>query len=273
MAEFESAHRHPLVSAGKTKTDAQRPDVSHALPDRRGLARQMLDLATATKDEATAVDAWSGPSGIASRAPRETKRSRGCRALPPQRRDRRDGVRSPPRFSRRGSAQARLQTRTQTRRFVDAQVWPVPGWRPAAPTTSSNWGADSPRTGRNRPMREISFFGRGRPDRPHWPRRLSTGYNEHSATFRDTRRARYHRQSRCARRKPRTYGGPDSRAIAESHPQPEVRWQAECGLAIRQMEIVSLVADLRSVAAEPPGSKSAPEPHSRRRASTAERPG
>ena len=105
-------------------------------------------------------------------------------------------------------------------------------------------------------MREISFFGRGRPDRPHWPRRLSTGCNERLRDFSgilaepdiiDSLGVLAGNLGPTA--------GQILERIAESHPQPEVRWQAECGLAIRQMEIVSLVADLRSVAAEPPGSK------------------
>ena len=45
------------------------------------------------------------------------------------------------------------------------------------------------------------------------------------------------------------------RRIAEAHPESATRWEAECGLALQQMEIASLVADLRSVAALPPGSK------------------
>ncbi len=45
------------------------------------------------------------------------------------------------------------------------------------------------------------------------------------------------------------------RRIAETHPQSAIRWEAECGLALQQMEIASLVADLRSVAALPPESK------------------
>jgi hypothetical protein len=45
------------------------------------------------------------------------------------------------------------------------------------------------------------------------------------------------------------------RRIAETHPQSATRWEAECARALQQMEIASLVADLRSVAALPPGSK------------------
>ena len=45
------------------------------------------------------------------------------------------------------------------------------------------------------------------------------------------------------------------RRIAETHPQSATRWEAECGLALQQMEIASLVADLRSLAALPPESK------------------
>jgi len=45
------------------------------------------------------------------------------------------------------------------------------------------------------------------------------------------------------------------RRIAEMHPQSETRWEADCGLALQQMQIASLVADLRSVASVPPGSK------------------
>ncbi len=45
------------------------------------------------------------------------------------------------------------------------------------------------------------------------------------------------------------------RRIAETHPQAETRWEAECALALEQTEIASLVADLRSLAALPPDSK------------------
>lgn len=45
------------------------------------------------------------------------------------------------------------------------------------------------------------------------------------------------------------------RRIAGTHPQPDIRWEAECASVLQQMQIASLVADLRSVAAEPPGSK------------------
>jgi hypothetical protein len=43
--------------------------------------------------------------------------------------------------------------------------------------------------------------------------------------------------------------------IIEMHPQSETRWEAECGRALQQTAIASLVADLRSVAALPPESK------------------
>jgi hypothetical protein len=43
--------------------------------------------------------------------------------------------------------------------------------------------------------------------------------------------------------------------IAETHPHSAIRFEAECDLAIQKMEIASLVADLRSVAALPPESK------------------
>jgi hypothetical protein len=45
------------------------------------------------------------------------------------------------------------------------------------------------------------------------------------------------------------------KCIAETHPQSATRWEAECGLARQQMEIASLVADLRAVASLPPESK------------------
>jgi hypothetical protein len=45
------------------------------------------------------------------------------------------------------------------------------------------------------------------------------------------------------------------RSIAGVHPRAPIRWEADCGLAIQQMEAVRLVADLRSVAALPPESK------------------
>ena len=45
------------------------------------------------------------------------------------------------------------------------------------------------------------------------------------------------------------------RRIAESHPQATTRLEAECGLALQQMEIASLVAGLRSVAGLPPEAK------------------
>ena len=38
------------------------------------------------------------------------------------------------------------------------------------------------------------------------------------------------------------------RRLAETHPQPETRYDAECGLVLQQMEIAAPIADLRSVA-------------------------
>ena len=58
--------------------------------------------------------------------------------------------------------------------------------------------------------------------------------------------------------------------IAETHPQSATRWEAECGLALQQMEILSLVADLRSVAALPPESKQCAGPQLALPASSAE---
>jgi len=45
------------------------------------------------------------------------------------------------------------------------------------------------------------------------------------------------------------------RRIADAHPQMETRLEAECALALQQMATVSLVAELQSVAAQPPDSK------------------
>jgi hypothetical protein len=42
--------------------------------------------------------------------------------------------------------------------------------------------------------------------------------------------------------------------VAEAHPRSEIRMEADCGLAIEQMELAKLVADIRSVAALPPDS-------------------
>jgi hypothetical protein len=45
------------------------------------------------------------------------------------------------------------------------------------------------------------------------------------------------------------------RHVADSHPRQETRWEAECALVYQQMMLASLVADIRSVAVLPPGSK------------------
>jgi hypothetical protein len=257
LGEFESAQRSALDSARKARTAAERQAADRTMPDRRTYAQRFLESVSATIDEAAAVDAlvWvvrhgiRTPEGdeavqkIADRYLRSDRIATLCHAL---------GGRGP-------------QGESLLKRIVDQN--PSPGIRGRAclalafaaslqlrqvTRTQENLSANRPELAEARQhvlqIRKAESAALAS-EIEHWLRQvidkfpgvlLEQDIMESCAFLSENLGPAAGRILKC---------------IAETHSQSATRWEAECGLAVQQMEVMSLVADLRSVAALPPESK------------------
>ena len=254
-AEFETTQRSALDLAAKAKTEAERKAAARAMPDRRRYAQRFLELAGERIDEAAAADAlvWIVRKGfrtpealtavekIADHHVRSDRIAGICRAL---------------------GAQGPQGERLLERIFEEN---PNPGIRGRACL-----GLAFARSLRLR--QETRTLEKLPPDRPE-----SAEARLHALELRKVRAAVLATEIEHWLRQvldefpgilleqdiidvlPTGNLGPTAseilRRIAETHPDSATRWEAECGLAGQQMEIASLVAELRSVAALPPDSK------------------
>jgi hypothetical protein len=258
-AEFESAQRSAFDIAGKAKTDAEREAANRAMPDRRKYARRFLDLVRDMDDEAATVDAlvWvvrhgsRSPEGdeavqkIAARYLRSNRIAPVCHTL---------GVRGPegeallkrivaenPNAGVRGQACLALAFARSLQLREESRSLPA--------------GVEAKEL--NQHKQELVLHLQKRKSNTtalaaeieQWLRQVLDEFPgvllERNIT--DSLGTLSGNLGPAA--------GQTLRRIAETHPQAETRWEAECGLALQQMAIASLVADLRSVAAVPPGSK------------------
>jgi hypothetical protein len=257
LGEFESAQRSALDSARKSRTAAERQAADRAMPDRRTYAQRFLELVSATIDEAAAVDAlvWvirhglRTPEGdeavqkIADRNLQSDRIATLCHAL---------GGRGP-------------QGESLLKRIFDQN--PSPGIRgracPALAFAGSLQLRQVTRTQENLPANRPELAEA----RQHVLQIRKAESAALASEIEDWLRQVIDKfpgvlleqdiMESCAFLSENL--GPAAgrilKCIAETHPQPAARWEAECGLAVQQMEVMSLVADLRSVAALPPESK------------------
>jgi len=256
-AEFESAQRSGSEIERKSKTEAERTAAHRAMPDRRKFAQRFLDLVSRTNDEATAVDAlvWVVRNG--SRTPEGDEAVQKladhyilsdriapiCHAL---------GARGP-------------EGERLLKRVFEGN--PNPGIRGRACLALA--------FARSLQLREANRTqGNLPPNRPELVEAKELVLQNGKSSFTALASEIEHWLRRVLDEFPGVLleqditdnlglltenlgptAGQILRRIAETHPQSETRWDAECGLAIQEMKIASLVADLRSVAAVPPGSK------------------
>jgi hypothetical protein len=257
VAEFESAQKTALETARTATTAEERKQADRAMRDRRKYAQRFLKLSAETNDEATAVDAlaWAVrigariPEGdeavkrIADRYVRSDRLAAMCHSL---------AARGP-------AGEALLQ------RIFDEN--PSPGIRgrtclALALARSLRLRQETRSQGSLPPIRpeqtdaREAFLSQTKSrssalavEIEYWLKRALDDFSgvlvEQDIT--DNLGLLAENLGPTA--------GQILRRIAETHPQPDVRWDAECALAIQQMQIASLVAELRFVAAEPPGSK------------------
>jgi hypothetical protein len=255
--EFESARRSAFDIAQNAKTAAERKAADRAMPDRRKYGHRFLDLVTKSNDEAATVDAlvWvvrhglRTPEGdeavqkIADRYLQSDRIATLCHAL---------GGRGP-------------QGESLLKRIFDQN--PSPGIRGRAclalafagslqlrqvTRTQENLPANRPELAEAR--QQVLQIRKAESaelasEIEHWLRQgidkfpgvlLEQDIMENCAFLSENLGPAAGRILKC---------------IAEAHPQSATRWEAECGLAVQQMEVMSLVADLQSVAALPPESR------------------
>jgi hypothetical protein len=256
-AEFESAQRSAFDLAHKAKTEAERKEADRATPDRRKYAQRILDLVSESIDEATAVDAlaWVVRNGIrtpegdravqkiADHYVRSDRIAAVCHSL---------GARGPagesllkrifeenPNPGIRGRACLALAfaRSLQLRKEIRTQG-SLPQNRPAGVEAREL-------VVQERRSKTIALAA----EIEHWLRRV---LDEFPGVLLDqdiTDNFGFGAENLGPA------AGQIMRRIAETHPRSATRFEAECGRALQQMEIASLVADLRSVAALPPESK------------------
>jgi hypothetical protein len=261
-AEFESARRSAFDLEREAKTEAEREAANRAMPDRRKYARRMLDLVSKTSDEATAVDAsvWVVRNGFV-----------------------RNGVRTP-----EGDEAVLKIADHYLRSDRIAPVCHTLGARgPEGESLLKRIFEENPNPGirgraclalafaRSRQLREESRTQENLPpNRPEWVAAKELVLQKRKFKFTAMAAEIEHWLRQVLDEFPGVlleqditdnFGlltenlGPTAGQIllriAETHPQSETRWDAECGLASQQMRIASLVAELRSVADVSPGSK------------------
>jgi hypothetical protein len=256
-AGFESAQRSAFELADKAKTEAERKEADEAMPDRRRYARRFLDLAGRTNDEATIVDAlvWvvrhgsRTPEGdeavhqIANHHLRSDRIAAVCHSLGARGlvgdnllkrildENQNPGIRGRAclalAFAR--SLQVRNEIRTQES---------LPQNRPGGVEAKEL-------VVQKRKSKTIALAA----EIEHWLRLV---LEEFPGVLRDPD---IMDNFGFGAENLGPAAGQIMRRIAETHPQSATRFEAECGLALQQMEIASLVADLRSVASLPPESK------------------
>jgi hypothetical protein len=256
-AEFESAQRFAIALANKAKTEAERKKADGAMPDRRKYAQRFLDLASRTNDEASVVDAlvWvvrhaSGtPEGddavhqIANLHLRSDRIASVCHSLGAQGMVRESLLKrifdeNPNRGIRgRASLALAFARSLQLRKEI---------------RTAGNLPKNRPDRVESRQLvvqkqksRTIALAA----EIEHWLRLV---LDEFPGVVLDQD---IMENFGFGAENLGPAAGQMMRRIAETHPQPATRSDAECGLALQQMEIASLVADLRPVAALPPESK------------------
>ncbi len=256
-AEFESAQRSAFDLARKAKTEAERKEADRAMPDRRKYAQRFLLLASETIDEANAVDAllWVVRNGnrtpegdqavrkIADHYVRSDRIAAVCHSL---------GARGP-------------VGECLLRRISEEN--PSPGIRGRACLALA--------FARNlRLQQEVRAQGSLPQTRPDAHEARETAVQERKSKTTPLAAEIEHWLGRVLEEFPQVLldediasdvafltqnlgpaAGEIMRRIAESHPQATTRLEAECGLALQQMEIASLVAGLRSVAGLPPEAK------------------
>jgi hypothetical protein len=256
-AEFESAQRSAFDLANKAKTEAERKEADRAMPDRRKYAQRFLALATESIDEATAVDAlvWLVRNGIrtpegdhavqkiADHYVRSDRIAAVCHSL---------GARGP-------------VGESLLKRIFEEN--PNPGIRGRVCLALAFARSLQLR----KEIRTQGSLSQNRPDGvearelvvqklksktialaaeiEHWLRLV---LDEFPGVLLDQDITD---NFGFAAENLGPAAGQVMKRIAETHPQSATRFEAECGLALEQMEIASLVADLRSVAALPPESK------------------
>jgi hypothetical protein len=257
LGEFESAQRSALDSARKARTAAERQAADRAMPDRRTYAQRFLELVSATIDEAAAVDAlvWvvrhglRTPEGdeavqkIADRYLRSDRIATLCHAL---------GGRGP-------------QGESLLKRIFDQN--PSPGIRGRACLALALAGSLQ--------LRQVTRTQENLPaNRPELAEARQQLLQARKAKTTALTAEIEHRLREVLVAFPGVLldeditdsfaflsenlgpsAGQIFQRIIETHPQSETRWEAECGRALQQTAIASLVADLRSVAALPPESK------------------
>jgi hypothetical protein len=255
--EFESAQRSAFDMAQNAKTSAERKAADRAMPDRRKYGQRFLDLVRKSNDEAATVDAlvWvvrhgfrtpegdEAVQGIADRYVRSDRIAPVCHAL---------GARGP-------------EGERLLKRIFDES--PNPGIRGRAclalAFAQSLQLRQETRTKENLPANRPELAG---------PRQQMLQTRQDKTTALATEIEHRFRQVLDAfpgvlldeditdsfaflSENLGPAAGQIFQRIIETHPQSETRWEAECGRALQQMKIASLVADLRSVAALPPESK------------------
>jgi negative regulator of replication initiation len=257
LVEFESAQRSAFDLARKAKTEAERKEADRAMPDRRKFAQRFLLLASETTDEANAVDAlvWVVRNGIrtpegdqavqriADQYVRSDRIAAVCRPL---------GARGPvgesllrriseenpsPRVRGRACLALAFARNLRLQQEVRAQG-SLPQSRPDA--VEARETAIQERKSKTTALAaEIEQLLRRVLD--EFPQVLLDEDIASDIAF--------------VTQNLGPAAGEIMKRIAESHPQATTRLEAECGLAIQQMEIASLVAGLRSVASLPPEAK------------------
>jgi hypothetical protein len=256
-AEFDLAERSAFDVAGQAKTEAERNAASHAMPDRRKFAQRFLEMARETNDASVTVDAlvWvvqrgaripEGDEAVRMIADHHLKSDRiaalchalGARGLAGEALLKRIFDENPNPGIRGRVCLALAFARSLELREVTRPPAILPRNRPA-PVEIDDVLLEKRRSASIALAEEVE-------------QKLRQVLDEFPGVLfeRDiTDNFGYLTENLG------TAAEQILRRIAETHPHLDIRWEAECGLALQEMKIASLVAELRSVASLPPGSK------------------
>jgi hypothetical protein len=256
-AEFESAQRSVFKLAHKAKTETERKEADRAMPDRRKYARRFFDLISGSIDEATAVDAlvWVVRNGIRSPEGDEAVQkiadhyvrsdriaavchSLGARGLVGESLLKRIFVENPnPGIRGRACLALAFARSLQLQKEIRTQG-SLPQNRPEGIEAREI-------VVQKRKSKTIALAA----EIEHWLRLVLDEFPEVLLDQDIIDNFGFGTENLGPA------AGQIMRLIAETHPHSATRFDAECGLALQQMVLASLVADLRSVAALPPESK------------------